>query len=262
MLLSIRRRLKKHQRSKHIREKETMAATASLAEAVELLDEDEQPVTSREVVGEVSFGRRQVWSSRFEEDELTATDELVAVRCMGGRGPLEHAVRIRGGIATPLTLECKVSYEELPPSALVEYKFNNGDGCWRLSMVCLEYLLAFRAGKFADWEKRMLHPTCKAEFRRMFAIGPVYTVYDYLMFPSPEDEKAKFEVTDDNGKKVVLPRPVSALRVWSTEKQAYENVDPTLDGAPTDRNAYWEQLVARLKENFSEEVEELANNKS
>lgn len=240
-----------------------MAATASLVEAVELLDEDEQPVTSREIIGEVSSDRRHVWSSRFDEDELKATDKLVAVRCVGSRGPLEHAVRIRDGDATPLMLECKVSYEELPPSALVEYKFDDGgDGCWRLSMVCLEYLLAFRAGKFADWEKRILQPTCKAEFRRMFAIGPVYTVYDYLMFPSPEDEKDKFEVTDDNGKKVILPRPVSALRVWSTEKQTYEDVDPTLDGAPADRSAYWKQLVARLKENFSEEVQELTNNTS
>jgi hypothetical protein len=239
-----------------------MAATASLVEAVELLDEDEQPVTSREIVGEVSSDRREVWSSRIEEDELTATDELVAVRCVGGRGPLEHSVCIRGGAATPLMLDCKVSFEELPPSALVEYKFSDGDGRWRLSMVCLEYLLAFRAGKFADWEKRMLQPTCKAEFRRMFAIGPVYTVYDHLMFPSPEDEKAKFEVTNDKGKKVILPRPVSALRVWSTEKQAYENVDPTLDGAPADRNAYWERLIARLKVNFAEEVEALTNKKS
>jgi len=224
---------------------------------VELLDEDEQPVSSRELIGEVPPARRQVWSSRIGEDELNSADVVLAVRCEGGRGPLEHAVRVRSGVASPLMLECKVSYEEMPPSSLVEYRFNDGDGKWRLSMVCLEYLLAFRAGKFKDWEKRLLQPTCKAEFRRMFAIGPVYTVYDHHMFPSPDGEKARFEVTDDNGKKVILPRPVSELRIWSTEKQAYEQVDPTLDGAPDDRGVYWQQLVARLKENFSEEIEEL-----
>ena len=71
----------------------------------------------------------------------------------------------------------------------------------------------------------------------MFAIGPVYTVYDHYMFPSTEDEKAEFEVTDENGKKVILPRPVAALRIWSTEKQIYETVDPTLDGVPELRGA-------------------------
>lgn len=236
-----------------------MASTETLVKSVDLLDEDEQPVSSREIIGAVSVERREVWSSRVGEDDLKATDDVVAVRCSGGRGPIEHAVRIRGGVASPLMLECKVSYEEMPPSSLVEYKFSDGDGKWRLSMVCLEYLLAFRAGKFKDWEKRMLQPTCKAEFRRMFAIGPVYTVYDHHMFPSPENEKGRFEVTDDNGKKVILPRPVSALRIWSTEKQSFEDVDPTLDGAPQDRDSYWEELISRLKENFPEEVEELTN---
>lgn len=238
-----------------------MASTETLVKSVDLLDIDEQPVSSREIIGEVSAERREVWSSRLSGEDLKESDALVAVRCSGGQGPLEHAVRVRGGVASPLMLECKVSYEVMPPSSLVEYKFADGDGKWRLSMVCLEYLLAFRAGKFKDWEKRMLQPTCMAEFRRMFAIGPVYTVYDYHMFPSPEEEKGRFEVTDERGKKVILPRPVSSLRIWSTEKQSFEDVDPTLDGAPQDRESYWEQLIARLKENFPEEVEELEKTK-
>ena len=76
---------------------------------------------------------------------------------MGGRGVLEHAVRIRHNTAHALMLECKVSFEEMPPSALVEYQFDDTTE-WRLSMVCLDYLLAFRAGKFKDWEKRLLQP--------------------------------------------------------------------------------------------------------
>uniref|UniRef100_A0A7S4IPM5 Uncharacterized protein n=1 Tax=Odontella aurita TaxID=265563 RepID=A0A7S4IPM5_9STRA len=234
-----------------------MASTETLVKSVDLLDEDEQPVSSREIIGEVSADRLEVWSSRIAD--VKEEDQIIAVRCSGGRGPLEHAVRVRGGVAAPLMLECKVSYEEMPPSSLVEYKFSDGDGQWRLSMVCLEYLLAFRAGKFKDWEKRMLQPTCKAEFRRMFGIGPVYTVYDHHMFPSSEEEKARFEVTDDNGKKVILPRPVSALRIWSTEKQCFEDVDPTLDGAPQNRDSYWEELVARLEKNFPEEVKEMTS---
>ena len=248
-----------------------MAEHQQLIDGLALNDEDESPVTSKEVVGEVSADRRQVWSSRLateHADTLLPTDALVAVRCAGGRGPLEHAVRIRDGKdATPLLIECKVSYEELPPAHLVEYRFADdaaksgagGGAEWRLSMVCLEYLLAFRAGKFADWEKRLLQPTCKAEFRRMMGIGPVYNVFDHHMFPSPEDEKDAFEVTDDHGKKVILPRPVAALRIWSTEKQQYEEVDPTLDGAPApaERDAYWTNMCEKLKETFPEEMEEL-----
>jgi len=243
----------------------------ALIEKLELLDEDESSVTAREILGTISAERRSVWSSRLtaEVPALSPSDELVAVRCAGGRGPLEHAVRIAsdGGaeMATPILVECKVSYEELPPSALVEYRFDDdassdgGGGPWRLSMVCLEYLLAFRAGKFKDWEKRLLEPTCKAEFRRMVKIGPVFNVFDHHMFPSPEEEKAKFEVTDDHGRKVVLPRPVTALRIWSTERQAYEEVDPTLEGAPKpeERESYWTGMLQKLAENFPEEAGEL-----
>lgn len=185
---------------------------------------------------------------------------------------MEHAVRIgKDNVPNPLVTECKVSCEELPPSSLVEYRFNDsstsGEGQWRLSMVSLDYLLAFRAGKFKDWEKRMLEPTCQAEFRRMFKIGPVFSVYDHPMFPSPEDEMQDFEVKDDKtGRKLILPRPVSALRIWSTEKQAYADVDPTLDGAPvteTERDAYWKQLIVRLKEHFGEEeFGKMLNNKA
>jgi hypothetical protein len=232
-------------------------------DSVELLDEDEQPVQSTETLGPVSAERRSVWSSRLSSEcdpPPVPADELVAVRCVGGRGSLEHAVRVPSGgagAASPLLLDCKVSYEPLPPSSLVEYRFADGDGKWRLSMVCLEYLLAFRSGKFADWEKRVLAPTCAAEFRRMVGIGPVFQVYDHHMFPSPEDEKGDYEVTDDRGRKVILPRPVAELRIWSTEKQAYEAVDPTLDGCPAleERGSYWTGVLEKLREQFPEEID-------
>lgn len=238
---------------------------AALIDALELLDEDESPVASRELLGPVSPARRAAWDSRLDaEAALDPSDALLAVRCAGGRGPLEHAVRVPadGRDASPLLLECKVSYEELPPAALVEYRFADDacpDGPWRLSMVCLEYLLAFRAGKFKDWEKRLLEPTCMAEFRRMVAIGPVYNVFDKHMFPSPEAEQGRFEVTNEHGKTLTLPRPVAELRIWNVEAQEYEAVDPTLDGAPAvgERGAYWAGMIEKLRENFPEEMKDL-----
>mmetsp|Transcript_26800 Transcript_26800/g.54858 ORF Transcript_26800/g.54858 Transcript_26800/m.54858 type:complete len:263 (-) Transcript_26800:205-993(-) len=252
-----------------------MSLYKDIAEATELLDEDESPVKSKEIVGEIPKDRLRVWASRLGDDLDVASDDYayVAIRCQGGRGAFEHALRIKkndeSAKASILMTECKVSYEELPPSSLVEYQFDgvktdSGNGGstaeqqpWRLSMVSLDYLLAFRAGKFKDWEKRMLQPSCQAEFRRMFQVGPVFSVYDHPMFPSPPEEMEHFTVTDDRtGRKLVLPRPVAALRIWSTERQAYESVDPTLDGAPItkeERESYWEQLIVKLKENFGEE---------
>ena len=54
------------------------------------------------------------------------------------------------------------------------------------------------------------------------------------MFPSPDDEmEASFTVVDEKtGRKLILPRPVSALRIWNSEKQAYDEVDANLDGSP------------------------------
>lgn len=237
------------------------SSTASLLDwdTVVLLDQDEEPCTEKHILGDVQKDRRSVWMSRIAEDDLKDNDRVMAVKCTGGRGVLEHAVRIRNNAAKALMLECKVSFEELPPSALVEYQFKDSDE-WRLSMVCLDYLLAFRAGKFKDWEQRLLQPTCLAELRRMVSIGAVFQVYDHHMFPSPENEKAQFEVKDENsGKTVVLPRPVSALRIWNVDKQAYDEVDPTLEGAPpvAERDAYWKGLLQKLAQNFPDEAESL-----
>ena len=59
-----------------------MTEHQQIIDALALNDEDDVMVTSKEVVGEVSADRRQVWSSRL--DTLLPTDALVAVRCVGG----------------------------------------------------------------------------------------------------------------------------------------------------------------------------------
>ena len=188
------------------------------------------PASSRTVIGPLAPDdeRRAVYADRWPE---SAGAELIAVRCETADGEaLEHVVCARAG-APPSALmgECKVSYDELPPTALVEFRFDGASrGAaptpWRLSHVSLPMLESYRKGKFAEWEKRMLQPTCKAELRRMFAVGPVFSVYDHHMFPSDDSEMAAFEVTNDAGKKVTLPRPVHALRCWSTEAQRCASV--------------------------------------
>mmetsp|Transcript_25952 Transcript_25952/g.36569 ORF Transcript_25952/g.36569 Transcript_25952/m.36569 type:complete len:260 (+) Transcript_25952:120-899(+) len=242
----------------------------ALIENVELLDQEEAPVSSREIIGVVSLERLAIWATREDVASVIdpQNDTIIAVKCVGSDGEteLEHAVKISNNDthAEAIMIECKVSYEEMSPSALVEYKYQDDatvQDQWRLSLVSLPYLLSFRAGKFKMWEQRMVQPTCKAEFRRMFAIGPVYQIFDHIMFPSPPEERSQFDVIDDaSGKKIILPRPVSALRIWNTTTQSYDVVDSTLDGTPTtdaERELYWTNLVTKLKETFGEEIEDI-----
>ena len=215
------------------------------------------PASSRTVIGPLAPDdeRRAVYADRWPE---SAGAELIAVRCETADGEaLEHVVCARAG-APPSALmgECKVSYDELPPTALVEFRFDGASrGAaptpWRLSHVSLPMLESYRKGKFAEWEKRMLAPTCKAELRRMFGVGPVFRVYDQHMFPSPPDELGRFEVEDDNGRKLTLPRPVHSLRLWDVGAQRYAPVEAALDGAPAGDDAqaaYWADLQAKIAE--------------
>uniref|UniRef100_A0A7S2IC20 Uncharacterized protein n=1 Tax=Helicotheca tamesis TaxID=374047 RepID=A0A7S2IC20_9STRA len=223
-----------------------------------LLDLDEAAVRSREVLGVVSEERLSVWSGRLEAEGVPLEEGCVvaAVRCEGSDGSMvEHAVRVpKAGGASALLLECKVSYEEVPPSCLVEYSFSPSGPSWRLSNVSLPWLVAYRKGKFKDWEARMLAPSCKAEFRRMYEVGPVFTIYDHHMFPSDPSDAHKFQVTDDaTGKTVVIPRPVKRLRIWNTQAQSYDTVRATLDGAPDDQDAYWLDLKNRIRDAFGED---------
>jgi hypothetical protein len=52
-------------------------------------------------------------------------------------GPVEHVVvwDAAAGSATAVMTECGISYEELAPSQLVEYQYEE-DGVWALAKVC------------------------------------------------------------------------------------------------------------------------------
>ena len=95
------------------------------------------------------------------------------------------------------------------------------------------------------------NPTCEAQFRRMLQIGVVSRLYDPHLFPTPEKAKASYQVTDEKtGKLITLPHPVTGLRIWNAEKQAYEQIDPLLTGAPTDADApaYWVGMMQSFED--------------
>merc|ERR1711959_386688 len=224
------------------------AEAKPLVDELVLHDEDDTPVASKGDIVPIAPERMQVYAAGFA-DICTSGGSMMAVKCVGGRGAIEHVVYFADGQAQALVMECAASMEDLPPTRIVEYCFEEG-GAWMLSKISLPMLESFRGGKFASWEKQMKEPTCKAAFRRMWQIGPVFRVYDHLMFPTPEADKDAYEVKNEQGQTVNIPHPVHALRIWNTETDSYDVVSAVLDGSPEDPAAYWAALSKELEETW------------
>mmetsp|Transcript_9553 Transcript_9553/g.14334 ORF Transcript_9553/g.14334 Transcript_9553/m.14334 type:complete len:312 (+) Transcript_9553:104-1039(+) len=157
--------------------------------------------------------------------------------------------------AKPLLTECKISYEEVSPTQLVEYRFEETP-TWYLSESTRPYLESFRASKFKTWKTMLMETRCRATLRSLLALGPITRLYDRFALPTPEDQKHLFETKDDNGKTVHIPHPVSELRVWDPEKGEYEVVKAHLEGSPETKEAvekFWSETLARLREAHGEE---------
>ena len=165
-------------------------------------------------------------------------------------GPVEHVISWDGNVASAVMTECGISYEELSPTQLVEYQYEDG-GKWALSKVSLEPLEYYKSSKFKAWREMLDSPSCEAAFARMIQAGPLNRIYDKLGFPIPENEQAMWTITDDkSGKLVDIPRPVFALRIWDASTDSYTPVSPLMGGAPEDDEslaAYWETTLEELR---------------
>lgn len=100
-------------------------------DGVELLDQDDVPVTSRAAPVEIGSERKEVYARRFSQ--IAAANQVWGVKCTGGRGTLEHLVVYTGDSVEVLMMECKISMEDLSPTLMVEYCFE--DGLWSVSEV-------------------------------------------------------------------------------------------------------------------------------
>lgn len=163
---------------------------------------------------------------------------------------VEHVVKWDGSTATPVLCECGISYEEVPPTAMVEYQYDEG-GPWRLARISLEPMMAYKAHKFKLWREMLDKPSCEAAFARMLKAGPLNRLYDKLGFPMPADEEEAWKIVDEkSGKTVDIPRPVHALRVWDPNTDSYTDVSPIMDGAPADEEGmrtYWDTTMQELR---------------
>jgi hypothetical protein len=105
-------------------------------------------------------------------------------------------------------------------------------------------------------------PGCLATLRRLLQAGPVTAVYsgggngkfvashEGFALRMPPSDVARWQMTNDKGELVDIPRPALALRVWDASSGAYVPVDPRLDGAPrsdAEAVAWYVGVVRKLK---------------
>jgi hypothetical protein len=152
-----------------------------------------------------------------------------------------------------LMATCKISYDDLSPTQLIEYCFPDEPPfpTWHMAGISLESFSMFSGSKFKLWEKQLKEPSCEAAFRRLLQAGPVFRVYDPAMFPTPPELESRYRVVDEKtGKLVPLPHPIAKCRVWNAKDQKYDDVDASLDGAPKsegEATVYWSNLLTELR---------------
>jgi len=202
--------------------------------------------------------RQQIMATAFPECEPRR--EVIAVVARRLDGTKREFVAVvqdnPGSPPRPVSGSCQITYEDITPSECVEYCFGEAPSQWAMTQLSLDALETYRGTKFEAWKGMLVHPTCEAQFRRMLQIGMVSELYDPHVFPTPESLKSKYQVTDERtGKPIELPHPVSALRVWDAQRQAYRALDTQLKGAPApvDRQSWWERFIRELSEKHGQE---------
>ena len=240
----------------------------------QLADDMDEPVTVKSFA-DLDAARLAVYAHGLPDQGIGGGLRTLAVQCTtAGGDPWEHVVVI-GGAEGALTAsvaigECKIMMTPLPPSGLVEYTFAEDGGSaasagpWFLAPSSLDALTMYRASKFKEWKKLLEKPSCEAALKRMLQIGIITNRYDsQLLKTFPAEDEAKYQVTDDNGKVVNLPHPVTGCRIWNAGTGSYDAVDPHLDGAPApgaDAEKAWGELLDMLKDQLgAEAVEALMN---
>merc|ERR1711957_82674 len=137
-----------------------------------------------------------------------------------------------------------------------EFAFAEDPSHWSLAPLSRPALDEYKKNKFGQWKDMLLKSDCEAQLRRMLQLGVVNRVYDGIIFPTPEPLKSQsYQVIDErSGRKIDLPHPVAALRIWNPANDHYEVLDPMLFGAPLDHEkaGWWAGFVKDLKETRGE----------
>lgn len=200
--------------------------------------------------------RRTIIEGAFP-DCAARDHQVMAVVARDSKGGCREFIAIVKESSASLVMACcAITYEDMSPSECIEYAFAEDPKTWAIAQISREALENYRGMKFAVWKGMLTNPTCEAQFRRMLQIGIVARLYDAHVFPTPETQKALYQVTDEKtGKLIELPHPVAGLRVWNASNQCYDSLDPQLTGAPSEaeKASYWANLIQELKVKLGDE---------
>eukprot|EP01084_Bolivina_argentea_P097723 175672_1 len=248
-------------------EKEVAQSIKDIISKMPLEDEDENALKVQSV-RYLEESRIKIYGVQVES--ITKGEHVLAVECVPmddsddikqeDKQLSEKIIIINANDAEIVELEDKITMEDMSPSSLIEYTFSE-NGVWFLAPMSAFSLEGYRKTKFANWKNMIENPTCEAAFKRLLNIGLITNMFDHVAFVSPENEKKDWEVKDDHGKTVIIPRPVHSLRIWDVKKRCYKEVQSHLDGAPDAKDApkYWEEMVNKFK---SERGDDYINNLS
>jgi len=226
--------------------------------ALQLKDGDDNPM---EVVSHrpLEPDRKARFAETFEQCSEANSVYAIVAQPVGGGDLVEFIGVLREEGEPTLDLisgECKITYEDLPLGSIIEYQFAESPEKWATAPVSREALETYRGSKFKAWKDMLDTPTCEAQFRRMLQIGVITQIFDDHLFPTPEDQKNLYQVTDEKtGKLINLPHPVSQLRQWNPGSLKYDSIDPHLEGAPpeAERTKYWEAMLTEFRQSRGEE---------
>jgi len=192
--------------------------------------------------------RRKIIATAFPE--VATAKGCFSVIAKKGDAVKEFIVTVGDGdAATLLEGSCKITYEDLSPSECIEYSFTEAPDDWSMTQLSQLALETYRGMKFEAWKHMLETPSCEAAFRRLLQIGMITQLFDPEVFPTAEAHKAKYQVTDErSGKLIQLPHPVSGLRIWDVQAQAYKRIETQLTGAPGAAEApkWWDEFVQEL----------------
>jgi len=246
-------------------------AVRAVVAGMELVDAEDEPAKAT-AVAPLADDRRKLYAARYaaeaeaERVNLDDTQQLapgsgctvLSVTCESDDvGAFEHVVVVSGETGTAVTVTDKIMYDDVPITSIIEYRFGaNGD--WLISNIAESSLEMYRSAKFKSWKEIMMSGggNCNATFGRMLRTGLITGMYDSEAFASPPAEKPDWQVLNASGKLVDIPRPVSAIRVWSSEAAGYVSLQAKMDGvpAPEEEATFWAATLDELRTKFGADV--------
>lgn len=188
--------------------------------------------------------------------EIAAADKVMAVLAESESGKKEFTAVLKGSMFSLVKGECSITLAELLPSEAIEYAFGEAPDRWALAKISMDALDMYKKSKFSQWKEMLLKGQCEAQLRRMLQAGVVSAMYDDVVFPTPEEYRHLFKVKcEKTGRMVNIPHPVAALRVWNATESKYDDLNPVLEGAPSEeeKEAWWANMLKELKEVRGEE---------